>query len=363
MVDVPVPTSDADPVAVAAEAGLRYVNDALPGITRERRRAGWQYRRPDGTVVDDPDERAWIDAIGIPPAWTDVWISPFPRGSHPGHRRDGRGRKQYRYHPRWREVRDATKFYRMGEFGRALPGLRRRIDDDLDRSGLPREKVLGAVIRLMDETLIRIGNEEYARRNRSYGLTTLQHDHVKTQGPTTIVFEFRAKSGREQRVRLSDPRLATVVHACHELPGQELFKYVDDDGRVVDVGSAEVNAYLRAVTRASFTAKDFRTWGGSVAAAEALVEPGPPRSATDARRKIVAAIDAAAARLNNTREVCRKSYVNPRVPEAYVEGALHEAFGRAEARDRLRHSEAAVLILVEGDAGAVSPSFGARRRR
>jgi DNA topoisomerase-1 len=332
---------------VAAErAGLTYVTDAVPGITRERREGGWRYLRPDGSVVTDPDERARIEAIGIPPAWTHVWISPLPDGHIQATGRDARGRKQYRYHPRWREVQDRTKFHRVGALGRALPGLRRRIDQDLDRPGLPREKVLGAVLRLMDETLIRIGNEEYARQNESFGLTTLRHDHVRMEDATTVAFEFRAKSGKEQRARLSDPRLAAVVHACHELPGQELFSYVDDEGRVVDVGSADVNAYLRAVTHAVFTAKDFRTWGGTRTATETLAELGPPRSATDARRKILAAIDAAATRLNNTRAVCRASYVCPQVPDAYVDGRLTTALERAEGRERLSRSESAMLLIV-----------------
>jgi DNA topoisomerase I len=332
--------------AVAEAAGLEYVSDAAPGITRERGADGWVYRRPDGTAITEPEDRAWIDAIGIPPAWRGVWISPTPRGHILATGRDSRGRKQYRYHPRWREVRDATKYHRMVEFGEALPGVRRRIDADLELRGLPRDKVLGAVVRLMDETLVRIGNEQYARENQSFGLTTLRHEHVTIEDPATVRFEFRAKSGKEQRVRLSDARLASVVHACHELPGQELFSYVDDDGRIVDVGSTEVNAYLRAISEAVFTAKDFRTWGGSVTAAEVLVGLGPPRSANDAKRKITAALDAAAARLNNTRAVCRKSYVNPRVPESYVEGSLVDAFERARERDRLRHAESAVLLAV-----------------
>ncbi|MCW2637840.1 MAG: topoisomerase [Dactylosporangium sp.] len=337
-----------EPAAVAEAAGLTYVNDAVPGITRERRESGWLYRRPDGTAIVDPNERAWIDAIGIPPAWTHVWISPTPDGHILATGRDARGRKQYRYHPRWREVRDATKYHRMGEFGQGLPGLRTRIDEDLDRPGLPRARVLAAVVRLMDEALIRIGNEEYARQNESFGLTTLRRDHVKIEGPDAFMFEFRAKSGKEQRVRLADSRLASVVHACHELPGQELFAYVNDDGRVVDVGSTEVNDYLRESTRAIFTAKDFRTWGGSVVAAETLAQLGPPRSATDAKKKIVAAIDAAAERLNNTRAVCRRSYVNPRVPESYLDRTLDDAFNRAEARDHLSRSESAVLNVVMG---------------
>ncbi|HEV7451631.1 MAG TPA: DNA topoisomerase IB [Pseudonocardiaceae bacterium] len=337
--------SGLDPVAAEC-AGLTYVTDAVPGITRHRGDDGWVYRRPDSSVITDADERAWIDAIRIPPGWTDVWISPTPDGHILATGRDSRGRKQYRYHPRWREVRDQTKYHRLGGFARALPGLRRRIEQDLDLPGLPREKVLGAVIRLMDLTLIRIGNEEYARQNRSYGLTTLRHEHVRFQDQTTVMFEFQAKSGKEQRVLLSDPRLADIVHACHELPGQELFAYVDDDGRIIDVGSAEVNAYLRAITAAIFTAKDFRTWGGTVTAAETLVALGPPRSATDANRKINAAIDAAAERLNNTRAVCRKSYVYPRVPESYVDGSLGGTFTRARKRPRLSPAESAVLLLV-----------------
>ncbi|MHA6795561.1 DNA topoisomerase IB [Pseudonocardia bannensis] len=339
-------TTESDPVAVAVRAGLIYVTDTVAGITRERHADGWLYRRPDGILIVGQGERSWIDAIGIPPAWTHVWISPTPQGHILATGRDSRGRKQYRYHPRWHEVRDATKYHRMTEFGEALPGLRRRIDDDLDRPGLPREKVIGAVLRLMDETLIRIGNEEYARQNHSYGLTTLQHEHVRIEGCTTVAFEFRAKSGKEQRVRLSDPRLATVVRECHELPGHELFQYTTDEGRVARVGSADVNAYLKAVTRAAFTAKDFRTWGGSVTAAETLVELGPPRSTADARSKIVAAIDAAAERLNNTRAVCRKSYVNPRVPESYVDGSLDDAYRHAPALERLRTSESAMLIVI-----------------
>ncbi|MDX6252674.1 MAG: topoisomerase [Kribbellaceae bacterium] len=335
-----------EPVEQAESAGLRYVNDAAPGITRQRSGNGWRYRRPDGTFITDPAERARIDAIGIPPAWTDVWISPVPDGHILATGRDARGRKQYRYHPRWREIRDRTKYYRLGPFGHGLPKLRRRVDADLERAGLPREKVLATVLRLMDETLIRIGNEEYARQNSSYGLTTLRHEHVRTDGSATIRFEFRAKSGKQQQVQLSDPRLAAVVRACHELPGQELFQYVDDDGRVVDVGSGDVNDYLRAITGAVYTAKDFRTWGGSVTAAEALARLGPPRSAADAKKKVIAAIDAAAARLNNTRAVCRSSYVDPRVLDAYPNGALEDAFEHTTARPRLKHAEAAVLLLL-----------------
>jgi DNA topoisomerase I len=334
-----------DPFAAAEAAGLVYVNDTIPGIGRERLDAGWVYRRPSGTTIDDEAERRRINAIGIPPAWTHVWISPIPEGHILATGRDAKGRKQYVYHPLFRAVRDATKFHRMSAFGAALPRLRLRIEADLSVDGLPRERVLAAAVRLMDETLIRIGSEEYERQNHSYGITTLQDEHVHIDGDT-MQFEFRAKSGKEQHVRLRDPLLARILHACEELPGQELFRYVDDHGHVVHVESADVNAYLRVATAATFTAKDFRTWGGSVTAADALVGLGPPRSSADAKRKIVSAIDAAAARLNNTRAVARKSYVHPRVPEAWEEGVLSDAFARAEAAEHLSASEAGLLGVI-----------------
>jgi DNA topoisomerase-1 len=330
----------------AEAAGLRHVDDLVPGITRTRSGDGWTYRLPDDTEITDSDSLARIHAIGIPPAWTDVWISPFSDGHIQATGRDARGRKQYRYHPAWREVRDGTKFHRVGTFGRGLPALRHRTDSDLNLPGLPKDKVLAAVLRLMDETLIRIGNEEYARQNASYGLTTLRQDQVELVGATMMRFEFRAKSGKQQDVKLRDPRLAAVVCAVHELPGQELFQYVDHEGRVVNIGSADVNSYLRTLTGAVFTAKDFRTWGGSVTAAEALVRMGPPTSATDAKRKVLTAIDEAAARLNNTRAVARSSYIDPRVLSAYPDGRLDEAFGQASAKPRLKHAEAAVLLLL-----------------
>jgi DNA topoisomerase-1 len=334
-----------DPFAADDEAGLVYVNDAIPGITREREGGAWTYRLPEGTLIEDPVERRRIDAIRVPPAWTHVWISPIVNGHILATGRDSKGRKQYRYHPLYRAVRDATKYHRMGAFGAALPGLRLRIEADLSREGLPRDKVLAAAVRLMDETLIRIGNEEYERQNRSYGITTLHDEHVRIDGDA-LQFEFRAKSGKEQHLRLRDPLLARILHASEELPGQELFRYVDDHGHVVHINSADVNRYLRATTAETFTAKDFRTWGGSVTAAEALVGFGPPRSPADARKKIVLAIDAAAARLNNTRTVARASYVHPQVPESWVEGTLLDAFAQATARDHLSQSEIAVMRVV-----------------
>ena len=281
-----------DPLPPGDEADLVYVNDAIPGITREREGDGWAYRHRDGTVIDDPAERRRIGAMRIPPAWTHVWISPIANGHILATGRDSKGRKQYRYHPSFRAVRDATKYHRMGAFGAALPGLRLRIEADLSREGLPRDKVLAAAVRLMDETLIRIGNEEYERQNQSFGVTTLHDEHVRIEGDC-LQFEFRAKSGKEQHLRLRDPLLARILHASEELPGQDLFRYVDDHGHVVRVNSADVNHYLRATTAEIFTAKDFRTWGGSVTAAEALVGFGPPRSPADAKKKILLAIDAA----------------------------------------------------------------------
>ena len=344
--------------AVAEAAGLEYVNDAVPGITRERGADGWVYRRPDGTAFIEPEDRAWIDAIGIPPAWRGVWISPTPRGHILATGRDSRGRKQYRYHPRWREVRDATKYHRMVEFGEALPGVRRRIDADLELRGLPRDKVLGAVVRLMDETLVRIGNEQYARENQSFGLTTLRHEHVTIEDPATVRFEFRAKSGKEQRVRLSDARLASVVHACHELPGQELFSYVDDDGRIVDVGSAEVNAYLRAITEAVFTAKGLPNvgWirdrrGGARRARPTAVRDR--RQAQDHRR---------------ARRGCGPAQQHPRgVPQELRESPRARVIRRRLARRRLRACPGARPAATRGvrcapDDGRNTAMIGLPRR-
>jgi DNA topoisomerase-1 len=237
-------------------------------------------------------ERARIATIAIPPAWTEVWISPRADGHILATGRDARGRKQYRYHPRWREIRDGTKYHRLSDFGEALPDLRRLIEDDLARPGLPEGKVVAAVVHLLDDTLIRVGNEEYAEQNESYGLTTLRDDHATVDG-TKVVFDFKAKSAFEQQVELRDARLARMVRRCQELPGEDLFQYQDDAGRVVDLTSTAVNEYLRALTGATFTAKDFRTWGGTVTAAEALVELGPPATAGDAKANVLAAVDAA----------------------------------------------------------------------
>ncbi len=333
-----------DAAFAAEEAGLRYVNDAMPGITRRRQGKGFSYRWPDGSLVSDC-ERERIAAIAIPPAWTDVWICPRPDGHIQATGRDDRGRKQYRYHPRWREVRDATKYESLAAFGRALPEVRARVDADLGRRGLPEEKVLAAVVRLLDETLIRIGNDEYAEANESYGLTTLQDDHAEISG-ATLALEFGGKSGTEFDVVVRDRRLARIVKQCQDLPGEDLFQYLDGD-RVVDVTSTQVNAYLREVAGADRSAKDFRTWGGTVVAAETLVDLGAYATKKEAEHNLLVAVDAAADRLGNTRAVCRSCYVHPRVPEAYIDGSLTDAWRTARAAPRLSRSEKTVLQVLE----------------
>ena len=249
----------ADPVEAARAAGLRYVSDTNPGITRKRAGKGFTYTGPDGEKVRDKETLARIKALAIPPAWTEVWISPDEHGHIQATGRDAKGRKQYRYHARWREVRDETKFNRMVAFGKALPGIRKRVEKHLSLPGLPREKVLATVVRLLETTLIRVGNEEYARENKSFGLTTMRKQHVQVNG-TELRFRFRGKSGRTHNVSVVDSRLAAVVKRCQDLPGQDLFEYVDDGGEMQDVDSADVNEYLREISGEDFTAKDFRTW-------------------------------------------------------------------------------------------------------
>jgi DNA topoisomerase I len=310
-----------DPSGSAEEAGLRYVSDAVPGLRRRRAGRGFTYLDSNGRRITDRATLARIRSLAIPPAYTDVWISPHPNGHIQATGRDARGRKQYRYHPRWREVRDENKFGRMLAFSKALPLIRDRVEQDLSHPGLPREKVLAAVARLLELTGIRVGNDEYARTNQSFGLTTLRDDHVEVSG-STMRFEFRGKSGKLHQVSLSDRRLARIVARCQALPGEELFQYVDDDGVHQTIGSSDVNGYLRAITGEDFTAKDFRTWSGTLLAAAALEELGPAPSEREAKSTIVAAIDRVAERLNNTRTVCRKYYVHPAVFEAYLAGSL-----------------------------------------
>ncbi|HEV8237982.1 MAG TPA: DNA topoisomerase IB [Thermoanaerobaculia bacterium] len=317
---VALPPPADDPAATAADAGLRYVSDDKPGITRRRRGKGFSYRDADGKPLRDAETLQRIRSLAIPPAWTDVWICPNPKGHIQATGRDARGRKQYRYHPRWREVRDATKFSRMVEFGEALPALRRRIRRDLLRTGLPREKVLATVVRLLETTCIRVGNDEYTKSNGTFGLTTLRNHHVAVRGEK-LFFRLRAKGGKRQEARLSDRSVAKVVRECQEIPGYELFQYRDGDGEPQPIDSADVNDYLREVAGRNFTAKDFRTWMGSVHALARLREVCAGEvKATKAR--LLEVLDYVAGQLSNTRAVTRKFYVHPGLQQEYLEGRL-----------------------------------------
>ena len=315
------------PARDAGAAGLRYASDDRPGLRRVRAGRGFRYLRANGQPVRDRATLARIASLAIPPAYRDVWISPDPRGHLQATGRDARGRKQHRYHPRWRAVRDETKFDRLTAFAAHLPALRRRVRRDLARRGLPREKVVAAVLALLEDTCLRVGNEEYAQANASYGLSTLRDRHVRVRGPR-MVFEFRGKLGKRQRCELSDRRLARLVARCQALPGERLFQYIDGSGKRAAVGSQDVNDYLRAATGQEFTAKDFRTWAGSLLAAEALRREAPETRAGKRAGQIQACIDAVAARLHNTRAVCRAYYVHPALLEAFEQGRLAGALRR-----------------------------------
>ena len=341
-----------DPAVSAESAGLRYSADDSPGITRRAIKSGFAYRDAGGGPIKDAAVIARIKALAIPPAYTDVWICPKADGHLQATGRDAKGRKQYRYHPKWRGVRDASKYGRMMVFAASLPGIRKRVDADLSRAGLPREKVLAAVVRLLETTLIRVGNEEYARTNKSFGLTTMRDRHAKV-GKRSVHFEFRGKSGVEHSIDLADARLAKVVARCRDLPGQDLFQYLDDAGRPRTIDSTEVNAYLREVSGQDFTAKDFRTWAGTVLAALALREFEAFDSEAQAKKNIVAAIESVAERLGNTPSVCRKCYVHPEIIESYLDGSMIETLRhRAEAEMAggladLKPEEAAVVALLQ----------------
>ena len=331
--------------------GLVYVTDEVPGIRRAARGSGFVYRRPDGRKIREGAELARIRSLAIPPAWKDVWICPQANGHLQATGRDARGRKQHRYHPRWTAVRDEAKYSRMLAFAEALPGLRRRSEADLASPGLPRRKVVAAVVQLLEKTLIRIGNDEYAQHNGSFGLTTIEDRHAKIAGPA-IRFRFRGKSGKSHDVALTDPRLARIVRRCQELPGSQLFQYVDDEGRVRDITSSDVNSYLRAAMGRTFTAKDFRTWAGSVLAARALEDIGRAAERGPADRHVVQAVDAVSQVLGNTRAVCRKCYVHPAVIDAYMDGSLPRLLrgrgSRRPARVRgLSAFESALLGLLQ----------------
>jgi DNA topoisomerase-1 len=339
-----------DGQAAAKAAGLRYSTDTAPGIRRVRKGRAFAYLRPDGRRVTDAAEIARIRQLVIPPAWTSVWISLDARGHLQATGRDARGRKQYRYHPRWRVVRDETKFGRLSVFGRALPAIRRRTDADLRRAGLPREKVLAAVVRLLERTLIRVGNSEYARTNKSFGLTTLRDGHVNISG-SKVHFVFRGKSGIDHQLELDDRRLARIVKQCRDLPGQQLFQYRDQDGALIDVTSDDVNAYLKEISGEEFTSKDFRTWAGTVLAVRFLQTADGDRKAPT-KKAIVRAVEQVAKQLGNTKAVCRKCYIHPAVIDTYLDGGMSKSGTRVSARvtravGRMTQAETAVLALLQ----------------
>lgn len=337
-------------VASARAAGLRYTTDGNSGIRRTRYGSAFRYFGPNGRRITSADELTRIRSLVIPPAWEEVWICPEPRGHLQATGRDARGRKQYRYHPRWREVRDVTKYDRMIGFAQALPYIRQHTDRDLRRAGTPRAKVLAAVVQLLEKTLIRVGNDEYARQNRSFGLTTLRDGHVTVRGGR-LRFTFRGKSGIEHEIDLDDRRLAKVVRACRDIPGYDLFQFYGADGRRQTVGSADVNAYLKHVTGEDHTSKDFRTWAGTVHAAQLLGALTVFDSITEARRNVVSVVESVARRLGNTKAVSRKCYIHPAVLDAYLDGSMvkmHIVRPRRQGRSSyaLSECEAGVLALL-----------------
>jgi DNA topoisomerase I len=337
------------PLESAKAVGLRYVNDqCTPGIRRIGPRRRFRYLAPNGRPLSNPADLQRIKALAIAPAWTDVWICADPRGHLQATGRDARGRKQYRYHPEWRLVRDEVKYGRLIAFAQALPRIRARTESDLRKRDLSRAKVLAAVVQLLEKTLIRVGNEEYARDNGSVGLTTMRDRHASVRG-AMVRFEFRGKSGIGHAIDLRDARLARIVKACRDLPGYELFQYVEANGRRQVIDSADVNQYLREVSGEDFTAKDFRTWIGTVLAAQALASMEPFRSATEAKRNVGRAIESVAGRLGNTKTICRKCYVHPAIVNAYLGGVtIRPANGHTKhGRAALTGTELAVVRIIE----------------
>lgn len=340
-----------DPQEAAKAAGLRYVHDDRPGIRRLKRGESFRYVDVDGKPIRDKTTIERINALAIPPAYRDVWICPLANGHLQATGIDARGRKQYRYHPKWRAVRDETKYSRMMSFGRALPLIRERTDADLKKPDLSRERVLAALVQLLEKTLIRVGNEEYTKSNKSYGLTTMRNRHVDVEG-AKIHFEFKGKSGVKHSIDLNDRRLARVLDRLSDLPGQEVFQYVDQSGERHSVGSSDVNAYLKEISGEDFSAKDFRTWAGTVLASLALQEFEKFDSETQAKRNIMQAIENVSSRLGNTPSVCRKCYVHPAVLDSYLDGSLAAGLGQYVAQEmdeslsKLQPEEAAVMVLL-----------------
>ena len=336
----------------ARAAGLRYVSDSKPGIRRLASGKGFRYTTPDGKAVKDAETLARIKSLVIPPAWKDVWICMVANGHLQATGRDARRRKQSRYHPKWREVRDENKYERMAEFAAVLPLIRKRVQQDLSAPGLPRQKVLATIVSVMEATHIRVGNVEYARENKSYGLTTMQNRHVDVHG-ADVTFTFQGKSGVRHTVDLHDRRLAAIIKRCSDIPGHELFQYLDADGTHHTIDSTAVNEYLREITGQHFTAKDFRTWAGSVLACDLLRELWPYASESEAKKNVVKAIAEVAAQLGNTPSVCRKCYVHPAVLEAYLAGDAVKAAKKkldreiAEHAAALREEERVLVALLQ----------------
>ncbi len=348
---MPKKSIELESVASAEAAGLRYVSGDGPGISRRGAGKGFTYVGVDSKPVRDQKTLERIEALVIPPAWQNVWICPTANGHIQAVGRDARGRKQYRYHARYREVRDETKFSRMLAFGAVLPGIRQRVKRDLALPDLPQRKVIAAIVRLLDETCIRVGNEEYAKTNKSYGLTTLKDRHVHFHGDT-LELQFRGKSNQDHNISLKDRRLARIVKQCQDLPGQELFQYRLENGDYAKVHSTDVNDYLREIAGQDFTAKDFRTWHGSGHTARHLVELGPSRSESEAKRNIAAAVKATAGKLGNRPAACRKYYIHPAVFESYVERTIFVTMRRVDgdstkSGSALRHEELALIHLVK----------------
>ena len=342
-----------DPRDAAKSAGLRYVSDARPGIRRKKVGTGFSYARADGSKLIEKDVLRRIKTLAIPPAWTEVWICPFTDGHIQATGRDAKGRKQYRYHPRFREVRESTKYEHVVAFADALPAIREKVQEHMALRGLPREKVLATVVHLLETTLIRVGNDDYAKQNNSYGLTTLKNRHVSVNG-NEVRFRFTGKSGKQWSLRVRDRRIAKIIKACQDLPGQELLQYVDEAGSCQDVTSSDVNDYLKEITGKDITAKDFRTWAGTVLAAMALNELQSFDSAAQAKRHLRTAIEKVAGKLGNTPTICRKCYVHPEVLNSYTDGELVlELKEKAESELRgdmqsFKPEEAAVLALLRG---------------
>jgi DNA topoisomerase-1 len=354
-----------DPRDAAESAGLRYVSDARPGIRRKKAGTGFSYIRADGSKLTEKDVLKRIKALAIPPAWTEVWICPFSDGHLQATGRDAKGRKQYRYHARFREVRESTKYEHVVAFADALPAIREKVREHMALRELPREKVLATVVHLLETTLIRVGNDDSAKQNNSYGLTTLKNRHVSVDG-NEVRFRFTGKSGKQWSLRVRDRRIAKIIKACQDLPGQELIQYVDEAGNFQDVTSTDVNDYLKEITGKDITAKDFRTWAGTVLAAMALNEVESFDSAAQAKRNLRAAIEKVAGKLGNTPTICRKCYVHPEVLNSYMDGKLVlELKAKAESELRgdvqsLKPEEAAVLALLRGRLAKEAEGAGAK---